>query len=139
MVLWDKDESQADCVDDKVDGVVVRVEAGEEEQEDGHDGEKCSRRCVLDSVIDLLPMREPPDAIRFNGRQPGRRLDPVENVERDHVVHDVSRGPDLSMKEIKHCKDQIIQTNGLFPYNDTAEQDRYKTTFRLCSVTQPSG
>ncbi len=51
-------ECQGDCVEDEVLGLVVGVEAGHEEEDDGDDGQELPRRRVLKTVVKLLPVSQ---------------------------------------------------------------------------------
>ena len=59
-LIVDQNKSQRDSVHDEVGRLVVRVEASQEEQHDGHYGQKFASWCVLQPVVQLLPVSQVP-------------------------------------------------------------------------------
>ena len=54
--MFYQNKCKRDRVQDEVGGLVVRVEAGEEEENDGDDRQELPGRRVLQTVVQLLPV-----------------------------------------------------------------------------------
>lgn len=91
--LGDENGEQGNGVDHKMDPIVFGVEAGENIQDDGGDGEELARGRELDAVVHLLPVREEP-GLALIRRLEGRPLHRVEQEVHAQVVDEVGEGPD---------------------------------------------
>ena len=54
--LWENDKRQTKEVDGKVQAVMPGVEAGQDEEEDGYDGQEFASGRILDPIVQLLPV-----------------------------------------------------------------------------------
>lgn len=65
--LWNQNKCKRDWVEDEVGGLVVRVEACEEEENDGDNRQELPGRRVLQPVIQLLPMGQTTNGTLIEG------------------------------------------------------------------------
>lgn len=106
--LGDQDAHEGDGVDDEVYPVVFRVEAGEEIQHDGRDGQELARRRELHPVVHLLPMREQA-GFALVRRLEGRPLHGVQEDVHTHVVDEVGECPDHGDAEEGDAEEDHVQ------------------------------
>ena len=89
--FWNDDADSGHQIDAKVPEIVVRVVSAHEEQPNGHCEQPLLRRCVLVTVVDLLPHVEV--VVRAGVEVKGNAAHPVEHYIRSDHVSDVGEGP----------------------------------------------
>lgn len=90
--LWDEHAEQRRCVYDKVRRVVLRVETGQEVQNDGGDSEELPGGGELDAIVELFPVSEE-SGLALVWRLERRAFDGMHEHVHAEVVNDVGEGP----------------------------------------------